>query len=270
MGGWVVGWEGDGVIRRWIAQLIGAVTFYTCIPIPQQWPMEFAGIARYAPLVGLGMGGLLATGDGLLAWWGMPVGTRSALLVAAGIFLTGGLHLDGAMDTADGLAVPDQERRLVVMADSRAGAFGVMAAIVVVGLKTIALMELDTLRWFGLMAAAGWGRWGQVIAIARYRYLKPEGKGAFHKTHARPATDWLLGFLALIGLSGGTLLFQPEQWLWVAGVTLGGCVIALLTGAWLNRQLGGQTGDTYGAIVEWTEALLLCLAVGLQSSLLMP
>jgi len=32
-----------------------------------------------------------------------------------------------------------------------------------------------------------------------------------------------------------------------------------LTGFWFYRQLGGHTGDTYGAVVEWTEALLLCL-----------
>jgi adenosylcobinamide-GDP ribazoletransferase len=34
--------------------------------------------------------------------------------------------------------------------------------------------------------------------------------------------------------------------------------ISWLTGAWFARQLGGHTGDTYGAIVEWTEALSLC------------
>ncbi len=232
--------------------------------------MNFAGIARYAPLVGLSLGGLLAMGDGLLGLWEMPAGTRSALIVTVWILLTGGLHLDGAMDTADGLAVPDKARRLAVMADSRTGAFGVMAAIGVTGLKTVALMDLGTLRWFGLLAAAGWGRWGQVVAIARYPYLKPEGKGAFHKAHAHPATDWLLGFIALVGLWGITVLLQPECWLEVSGVTLGGCAIAFILGAWLNRRLGGQTGDTYGAIVEWTEALLLCLAVGLQSSFLMP
>ena len=229
--------------------------------------MNFAGIARYAPLVGLGIGGLLATGDALLAWLEVPVGTRSALVVALWILLTGGLHLDGAMDTADGLAVPDKARRLVVMADSRSGAFGVMAAVVLLGLKGVALMDLSALRWFGFMTAAGWGRWGQVIAIARYPYLKAEGKGALHKVHAHPKTDWLLGIMALLSVGGIAVLRQPEQWVLILGTTLGGLVIAGSVGAWLNRQLGGHTGDTYGAIVEWTEALLLCLMTGLPASL---
>ncbi|PHM07277.1 adenosylcobinamide-GDP ribazoletransferase, partial [Nostoc sp. 'Peltigera malacea cyanobiont' DB3992] len=34
---------------------------------------------------------------------------------------------------------------------------------------------------------------------------------------------------------------------------------ATLTGAWFNHKLGGHTGDTYGAVVEWTEALFLCV-----------
>ncbi|MEO0986487.1 MAG: adenosylcobinamide-GDP ribazoletransferase [Cyanobacteria bacterium J06639_14] len=251
---------------RWLAQLIAAITFYTCIPIPQHWPMNFVGIARHAPLVGVGIGGILAAADGVLTWLGMPIGTRSALVIVVWIFVTGGLHLDGAMDTADGLAVPDKERRLAVMADSRTGAFGVMAAIIVVGLKGVALMDLEAARWFGLMAAAGWGRWGQVVAIARYPYLKAEGKGAFHKAHAHPATDWLLGFAALLCLLGITILRSPDRGWVVLGTAVGGCGIALATGAWLNRQLGGQTGDTYGAIVEWTEALLLCLMVGLVNA----
>jgi adenosylcobinamide-GDP ribazoletransferase len=245
--------------RRWLAQFTAAVTFYTCLPVPGHWPMNFQGIARYAPLVGLGLGGLLALGDGLLAWLGMPISVRSALVVAAGVALTGGLHLDGAMDTADGLAVTEPNRRLAAMADSRTGAFGVMAAIAIIGIKVLALAELTQCRWFALIAAAGWGRWGQVVAISRYPYLKVEGKGAFHKATARPAIDWLLGWLLLVSLGGTVVGLGVTSPLLAGGATLGGFALAVLIGAWFHRQLGGHTGDTYGAVVEWTEALLLAL-----------
>ncbi len=168
------------------------------------------------------------------------------------------------MDTADGLAVMEPERRLAVMADSRSGAFGVMAAIAILGLKLMTLTELHQGRVWALMAVAGWGRWGQVVAIARYPYLKPKGKGAFHKAHARPATDWLWGWveLLLLGLAMATL--GKPSGVVAAGIALGGMALALGIGAWLHRQLGGHTGDTYGAVVEWTEALLLCLITALQ------
>jgi len=64
------------------------------------------------------------------------------------------------MDSADGLAVQNPQRRLQVMADSATGAFGAMAAIALVLIKTAALTDLDSYRWLALMAASGWGRWG--------------------------------------------------------------------------------------------------------------
>lgn len=249
---------------RWGAQLVGAVVFYTSLPVPTYWPMHFDSIARYAPIVGLGIGALVAAADGVLTSIALPLATRCGLIVALWLLITGGLHLDGAMDTADGLAVPDRDRRLAVMADSRTGAFGVMAAIALLGLKLLTLMDLESTRWFGLMAAAGWGRWGQVVAIARYPYLKATGKGAFHKTHAYPKTDWLWGFLALLLLDSLASFWVPEHWLFFLSSTIAGGIIALMTGAWLQYQLGGHTGDTYGAIVEWTETLLLCVMVGLR------
>jgi adenosylcobinamide-GDP ribazoletransferase len=238
---------------------LGAVTFYTTIPLPTDWRLEFRAIARWAPLIGLLIGGILGIVDAVLQQVGVPILTRSALIVVCWIALTGGLHLDGAMDTADGLAVQDPQRRLEVMVDSATGAFGAMAAVALLLLKTAALTNIEAYRWLALMAAAGWGRWGQVAAIAFYPYLKPTGKGAFHKQAIRTPQDILLGLFLLLGLCGLAIgLDQSSIWITLV-MAVGGGAIALLTGAWFHHQLGGHTGDTYGAVVEWTEALCLCL-----------
>jgi adenosylcobinamide-GDP ribazoletransferase len=134
-----------------------------------------------------------------------------------------------------------------------------MAAVALLLLKTTALADIEADRWFALMMSAGWGRWGQVVAIALYPYLKPRGKGAFHKQAIRPVPDILLGLLLLLGLCGLPLLLDKGLWRVSLAMALGGSAIALLTGAWFHRQLGGHSGDTYGAVVEWTEALCLCL-----------
>ncbi len=240
------------MIARITAQILGAIAFYTIIPIPHRWRLEFQGIARLAPLVGLLIGGLVGLLDWGLQWVGMPILTRSAIAVAIWIGLTGGLHLDGAMDTADGLAV-SPERRLQVMADSVTGAFGAMVGTILILMKTAALIDIDTNRALILMIVAGWGRWGQLVAIAAYDYLKPTGKGAFHKESIQSVWAALPSFFVLVGMSAWF-----DQNLAIA-LSVGGSAIALSVGAWLNYKLGGQTGDTYGAIVEWTEALLLCV-----------
>jgi adenosylcobinamide-GDP ribazoletransferase len=244
-----------------------AITFYTCLPLPASWVGEFGHVACWLPLIGGLIGGLLGFLDVGLQYLTIPDLTRSAVVVIAWVWLTGGLHLDGAMDTADGLAVMPhetsatevQQRRLQVMSDSATGAFGAMAAIALLLLKTAALSDLTQFRWLALILAAGWGRWGQQVAIARYPYLKPTGKGAFHKAAIRSLWDVLPGFWLMLGVSAMLAVWGPEP-RWISlGAALGGSAIAIFVAAWFNRQLGGHTGDTYGAVVEWVEALVLVL-----------
>ena len=242
-----------------MASIAAAIAFYTCLPVPGSWALKFQGVAKFAPAIGLLIGGLLAILDGLLAMLGMPVLSRSALVVVAWVGITGGLHLDGAMDTADGLAVTDPQLRLQVMADSATGAFGAIACASILLLKTAALTEIETDRWLALMMVAGWGRWGQMLAILRYRYLKPRGKGAFHKKAIRSVRDVVPMLVLLLGLTGLQVILAPEKWSIAVGMALEAMAIAFLVGAWFNHKLGGHTGDSYGAVVEWTEAVLLCL-----------
>ena len=246
-----------------LASVLAAIAFYTFIPVPA-WTLDFRGVARLAPLIGLGIGALLGLLDYTLQSVGMPILTRSAVVVVAWVAITGGLHLDGAMDTADGLAVTDPKRRLEVMVDSHTGAFGAIAAIALLLLKTVALSELLDWRWFLLPLVAGWGRWAQQVAIARYPYLKPTGKGAFHKAAIRSWQDVVpsLLMLLLLGLLP-MFVFLNARWLGIG--LLSGGAIALVVPAWFNRKLGGHTGDTYGAVVEWTEAFLLISLTAFQS-----
>ncbi len=247
------------MVKKLVLNLFASIIFYTSIPLPYIKGLDFQKVAYFAPLVGLMIGGILGLCDGGMNYLGIPVLTRSALVVSIWIAITGGLHLDGVMDTADGLAVGNPEKRLEVMADSATGAFGAMAAIALILLKTTALIEIGDHRWLVLMAACGWGRWGQQVAIACYPYLKPTGKGAFHKAAIRSYQDLLPGLFLLFSLSGFSVVIEKE-YLFLALSMIGtGSAIATLTGLWFNHKLGGHTGDTYGAVVEWTEALFLCV-----------
>jgi adenosylcobinamide-GDP ribazoletransferase len=229
--------------------LLGAVVFYTIIPVPTNWT-DFHRIARWATSIGLLIGFLLGLLDFGLSWLGMPILTRSAIVVAIWIVITGGLHLDGAIDTADGLAVPDSERRLEIMRDSNTGAFGAIAAGIILLLKTTALSDLNSCRIFMLMSAAGWGRWGQLVAIALYPYLRETGKGSFHKESIQPLPDILLGLSFLLGAIGLQFWLDPGQWHIPLFSLITGSAIAMLTGFYFNYRLKGHTGDTYGAVVE--------------------
>jgi adenosylcobinamide-GDP ribazoletransferase len=244
-----------------------ALVFYTALPIGgKKANLDFNGIAVYAPLVGIIIGILLVTfylltGYLALAFRGFIL--QSVLVTMSWIWITGGLHLDGAMDTADGLAVTDPSRRLEVMADSHTGAFGVMAALAVILLKFGGMATLQSEAIGFIVLVPAWGRWAQLYAINNHIYLKPEGKGKFHKAGVSSWQVWLMG--AILGLFSWVLIALFSYAL--ASVYLSILIVVAFTVSnWFNWQLGGQTGDSYGAIVEWTEAIALVLIAIVHSS----
>ncbi|WP_414528425.1 adenosylcobinamide-GDP ribazoletransferase [Nodularia chucula] len=245
--------------KRLGLDLFASIIFYTSIPLPYINGLDLTRVAYFVPVVGLMIGGILSLCDISMNYLGIPILTRSAVVVIIWIAVTGGLHLDGAMDTADGLAVGNPEKRLQVMSDSATGAFGAMTAIALILLKTTALVDIADHRWLILMGACSWGRWGQQLAIACYPYLKPTGKGAFHKQAITSYQDLLPGLLLLFTLTGLLIVLDNKYLILALSMILTGSAIATVTGLWFHHKLGGHTGDTYGAVVEWTEALFLCI-----------
>ena len=240
----------------WLSDLAGAWIFYTVLPA-WPWPQpSFQRIARFAPWIGLLIGalqGLLWSGLSRLGW---PPEACAPCVVALGIQLSGGLHHDGLIDTADGLGAPE-ERRLEAMEDSRVGASGVLALVMVVLLQVAALIQLGPQAPIGLCLAAFWARVSPLWAMARFDYLRADGTAAFHRDHARPLWD-ALPTLLVVALLAGVVALVP---------LLLGMVVAILVAQALGRRLGGHTGDSYGAVLVLTEMItLLGLALLLPAS----
>jgi adenosylcobinamide-GDP ribazoletransferase len=235
----------------WLRDLAGAWIFYSVLP---GWPgiaPRFERIARFAPCIGLVLGGAQA-----LLWWGMqgraPLLAQVALVLALGLVLTGGLHMDGAMDTADGLAAG--ERLLEAMKDSRVGASGAQTLVLLLLIRAGSLACLGAAAPALLPWAAVWGRTAPLLAMARFPYLRPGGSAAFHRHHwaglAVELRPTLLPVALLLALT------------WGGGAAMGvlGVLPALLVPIQLGRRLGGHSGDSYGACVEWSETLALLLS----------
>lgn len=244
----------------WLRDLAGAWIFYTVLP---GWPRirpRFERIARFAPVIGLVLGGLQALFWLATAAW-LPLGAQVPLVIALALGLSGGLHHDGALDTADGLAAGP--RALEAMADSRVGAAAVQAALLLALLRGAGLVCLAGAAPMALLWSGFWGRLSPLLAMARFPYLRQgaaaAGSAAFHRQHWRGLGRELLPSL----LAGGLLLALLAALVPALDpLPLLGLVPALLVPLWLGRRLGGHTGDSYGACVEWTEALGL-LVMGL-------
>ena len=179
---------------------------------------------------------------------------RDVLLVTALAVMTGGLHLDGLIDTFDGLFVGrDPETRLAAMDDPRAGAYGVIAVVCVILLKVAALTALaGQTRTVALLLAPCLGRWAIVQATWLFPYARPEGLGRAFKDGMRARH---VGLAGLAVFAAATWLGGPVG----VGLFAASAACVWIAGALVATRLGGLTGDTYGALCELTETSVLVL-----------
>jgi adenosylcobinamide-GDP ribazoletransferase len=233
-----------------------ALQFLTRLPVPAPEAPTDSGIGRsllYYPLVGLilglllvGLGWALRSAPGLLS---------AALLLAAWVLLTGGLHLDGLADSADAWVggLGDRERTLAIMKDPYCGPAGVSAIVIVLILKLAALAALVAQGdWPALLPAPLLGRTALPMLFVSTAYVRPGGLGAALASHAERRMT--MGVLAATALA--VLFFSSGPWM-----LLTTAIGFLLFRTALIHRIGGTTGDTAGALVELTETLVLLTLV---------
>ncbi len=241
----------------WYSPLI-ALEFLTPLRLRRvrQWDDRTFGAAMaWYPLVGLLIGVALLLMDRGLEWL-LPPAPAAALEVAALALLSGGLHLDGVADTADGMALQgDRAERLGVMSEGRTGPAGVMALVIVLLVLWAALASLEApVRSAGLVLAPALARWTVAPVVLIFRPARPRGLG-----HALHTAAWPLAapLSTVIGGGAALALFGPPGLVLMAVAS-----VAATTIAWAaSRMLDGVTGDTYGAAIEIAQAAVLLAIV---------
>ena len=204
----------------------------------------------FFPWVGLLLGGIL-----LGMAWGLqnvPPGLMA--------WFTGGLHLDGVADMADGLGGSRgaPQRALTIMKDSRVGALGVVALVITLGLKQqILSLLLQQQAWVALTLGPWAARLAVVALVVGYPPAQSSGLAhGLHQVSRKRDVVWagLLGVALAVAMFWHPLqTFWPELG-WRLSIALGVAIMmALMVGLWAWRRLGGVNGDVYGAAVEWAE-----------------
>ncbi len=249
------------ITPNWLKELNGAWVFYTVLPkFPYIHP-SFKRIARFAPLIGLIIGSFQACILLSLSKLGWPSESLPFFAIAINLWITGGLHHDGLMDTADGVAA-GQEKCLEAIKDSRVGASGVIALLMIITVQIGALFKLDSYYLFALPLASFWGRYSQIWAISNYPYLKNNGHSEFHKLNWKgvlieslPAIFCIL-FLTYISLKIN-ILYSLRMHFIIINIL--GLIISIIIPKLIANKLGGHCGDSYGASVVLVETSTLFL-----------
>ena len=237
-----------------------AAAFLTPVgPAASPTPAAFMWFPAVGALLGLVLGAI---------WWatedGLGILAAAAVVVAADLALTGALHFDGLLDSADGL-LPHlrREKRLAVMADPHVGAFAVATGTSTLLLRTASLAAIGTAH--PLLLAALWtaSRTAMAVTALTGRYARAHGLASSFLPGA--STDATAAQLAVPAGLGAVLALalaaadDPASLLALVAAALGAAAVAVLA----QRRIGGFTGDTLGAggVVAETIGLLTAAAV---------
>ncbi|MFD0857650.1 adenosylcobinamide-GDP ribazoletransferase [Roseovarius aquimarinus] len=241
------------MLRRSGGDIAAALALLSRISLPNA-PMRGAGAAWAYPVAGAVIG-LIGGLAGMAALWGgLPSALAALSALAAQVIVTGAMHEDGLADTADGLwGGWTRAQRLEIMKDSHIGAYGVVALILSLSARWSAL-------WLMFQIDASWAMAAIVTAGAVSRAAIPalmwalphaRGAGLSHGT-GRPNAR-IVGTGAALALALALLLVGwsaiPAA-LWAAALVFGASLL-------LRSKIGGQTGDTLGAVQQVTEIAVL-------------
>ncbi len=245
-------------------RFLAALKFLTIIPLLPRREISSEEVGRsigYFPVVGVIIGSILVGLNWFLGLF-LPSAVVNGLLIVSLVVISGALHLDGFVDTCDGIAGHKTvEDRWRVMHDSRVGAFGIVGAFLLLLVKYVSLSSVpENLLVVTLVLMPVVSRWAMVYAIFAYPYARPTGLGKVFKRRAswqRFTIATIITLVVAIGLARVTNI----TYFYLVGpaIMLVIWVIVVAMATYLKRKFSGLTGDTYGAINEVTEVCILIL-----------
>jgi adenosylcobinamide-GDP ribazoletransferase len=235
-----------------MTSIIAAFQFLTIFPTLIKRMFTSQEIGRsvgWFPLVGVTLGALLY-GVNHFAQMLFPASVAAALTIFAWVFFTRAFHLDGLMDTCDGLFGGfTPERRLEIMKDSRMGAFGMVGGVLVLLMEYTALAS-SSAPLPALVISTTLGRWAPPLVIYAFPYAREDGLGIEMKRN--------VGLPQVILATAITFIVS-----WFVYGTMGlwlmlfATLVVFLVALYIMRLIPGLTGDSYGAITTIIEVLVL-------------
>ncbi len=247
-------------LRRIADDIALCLVFFTRLPLPA---FDFRGrtLAHAiwaAPLVGVAVAVASSIVHAVASAVGLSPEVAAALALGAAMLMTGCLHEDGLSDVADGFGGGrTREQKLEIMRDSRIGAYGAAALLMSALIRWSALTQLGNLFFVfcGLAAAHAASR----ALLPVFMHLVPPAR----QDGLAAGAGTVAADTAYVGLAIGAVALLA---LGVSGlVTAAICLAIVFAGfrALCLRQIGGQTGDTLGALQQLGEMTVLLVAASI-------
>jgi adenosylcobinamide-GDP ribazoletransferase len=230
-----------------------AMGFFSRIPCRTEYRKESQNrCIRYFPMVGWVVG-VIGAAVFLLASWLLPVSVSVILSMAATILATGAFHEDGFADVCDSFGGGwSKEKILLIMKDSRVGAYGVIGVILMLLCKFLVINELNiSLIAVAMIVAHILSRSIASTTMFTLEYVRDD-----ETSKSKSLTKNIRFKDIAISLITGVLsiMLLPSYWYFVVLVPL--FVVKFWMERWFVKWIGGYTGDCLGTIQQVCELVI--------------
>jgi adenosylcobinamide-GDP ribazoletransferase len=220
---------------------------------------KFKNIAQFAPILGFFIGLIQSLIYLLLRDNSWSVYASVSICLASGYLITGGLHLDGLMDTFDGIFA-GKNKCLKAMKDSQVGAFGVQSLFFITLIQIACLIKVQNQIIMILPICLFWGRFSTLIYIDKFKYITLETKSISHKKYwngFKKESLVSLIFICIFVIYYLTVNNPVQFMIQKSFLLFIGFFISYLIPKILGSKIGGFTGDACGASVVLVETTML-------------
>lgn len=228
------------------------LSFFTRIPIGKYIKYDeqkFVKGLKIFCLVGLIIGAFLSLayfiGDFLQIFY-----IKGLIITIFYIIITGGIHLDGTADTADGLfSGRTGEKVFDIMSDSRIGAFGVISLILTIISQIILFSHIDL---YTLILVPIVGRASVVVACSNMNYAKKStGMGTLFIESIK-VNELIFNIVIILIICS----FMPNYIIQIMSTVITFFCV-LIIGIWIKGKISGMTGDTCGFVAEMSQIIFM-------------
>jgi adenosylcobinamide-GDP ribazoletransferase len=246
-----------------LRNMVMALSMYTKLPMPRvEWKKEnMKYMLFFFPLAGVLVGTVIVGLWFLFDLLGMGILLKSALLAVIPLLLTGGIHMDGFMDTLDGLgSYGEKEKKLEIMKDPNTGAF----AVIGYGIYLLVMFGIFTEVSDKTIVMVGIGYiYSRILSGLSVTMISCSKTSGLLYLFASTAQKEKVKIGLLIQ---GVLLEIFMLWFFFpqAVVLIIGASIVFIYYWWMSKKnFGGITGDVAGFFLQLVELVMaFCLVMG--------
>lgn len=244
-----------------IKSFVMAFSMYSRIPMPRvEWDEEsMKYVFCFFPLIGVVEGVIVYFVGKAMLLLKVSSLLMGCIISVLPIIITGGIHMDGFLDTCDGLSsYQSREKRLEILKDSNSGAFAIIGGIVYMTLSVGFCSEIDSQVLVLLPFTYVLSRAFAGMSVLTFTQARKSGlASAFSAGAEKGIVKAVLAIYILFALVISSYI-SPAK-----GISILGVVLVVYIYHYYNcmHNFGGITGDLAGYFLEISELLMLIVLV---------